>query len=508
MINVLIIGTEASSYIFDEKINPYFNKNLFSVTLENNKITNLSFVKYKNKKFDVIIFDLVLDAIETSMDILKPKLINSLQKLENQFTNTKIIYNQIKYGDKTLIDNVWDYDNVHPIDSFISKYSSYAWERNKKLSVIDDFVKSNFSFNVMYYDNEISGVEFNNKETKKEFTYNENFYLEKLTSLYLILQGYDGIPLISILNFPNITDQSFEADILLVKGIDLYSRESKEKTTFLKRIMLQDFILDGRYGKTARFVRRTKFYRSKYSIVNNVYHILEYPKKNKNNNGIDKIIFYFYGLNWHFDPNGSEIFSPSYLHPHLDKSIVPDTLIIRIADVNAFLGSWYHNTDNNPNFENNVQKLIRFYQEKYDVLDENVVLFGVSRGGHASLYYGKKMDLPVISVAPPLDIKLFWNNENWHDYNDLWTDNLNFFLEEKHQCYPKVVIDDESVSKTFLPLSRIRDSTTYLFNLKRNEKIEHGQVAGLSVPLQYSLLNGLLMGYVTNESLKNWLNGN
>lgn len=503
MLNVLILGTEATSYIFNSQVNPYFDERYFNVEInKEQQITKIDLKDYQYQKIDIIIFDVIIDTINREINDLKNELKKFIFNLRSQFSDSLILYNQTRYAKKALVNNNWDFDNEHPIDSFLPNYSSYAWERNKNLKIIDDFIINEFGIKYIEYNENCSGLEYNSDRTRKIFTYNESYYLQKFMGFYQVVDSAI-LPSVSTAKFPD-DDVNFRSDILLVNNLLLEDLTKNIKTyDYVNKFLLNDYVLDGRFGRTVRFIKRKCFYRKEFSEQCDVYHIVQTPTGNKLNSGINKIVFYFCGLDWRFNPNGRELYAPTYLHRDLMRSLVPDTLVVRIADVNLLWGSWYHNTYNYPDYEKNVINLISYYKNLYNVSTENLILFGVSRGGHAALYYSKILDLPAVCVAPPIDLIKFRNGKKWYDYYDYWWYEHIFdvFIGEKHQKYPKVIIDDESIQSTFVPLSTINDSTTHLINLGREEAIKHGKVAGLSVPLQYSLVNGLLMGYINNNSL-------
>lgn len=504
MLNILILGTEATSYIFNSKVDPYFDERNFKVDVcDIQQVTNIDLNLYINKEIDIIIFDVIMDVIIYQWgNDLKNKLQKFVFSLREKFPKAQIIYNQTRYATKTLIDNDWDFKNEHPIDSFIPNYSSYAWNRNNKLESIDDLIINDIGVAYIKYEFSCSGLEYNSGDTRKIFTFNESYYLQKLMCFFKIVDS-DSTPHITETSFPN-NELDFDSDILLINNLLLNELKTNEMTyQFIQEILLHDFVLDGRYGRTVRFIKRKLFYRPEFQTIFGINHIIEFPTKNKVNVGINKVVFYFCGLDWRFNPNGRELFAPSYLHRDLMRSLMPDTLVVRIADVNLLWGSWYHNTSNYPEYEKNIIALIKYYQDLYQVSDSHTMLFGVSRGGHAALYYSKIIDLPVVSVAPPIDVILFRDFKRWYDFYNLWwkKDILKNFLIERNQIYPKVIIDDASVKSTFDPLKLINDSRTFLFNLGRKTTIKHGKVAGLSVPLQYSLINGIVSGFININSL-------
>lgn len=505
MLNILIVGTEATSYVFRHDTNEYFDDRDMNIQfLSEQQISKIDFEKISKNSYDIIVFDMIMGVINEDENEL-PTIINKLvHQFEQFFPKSKLIYNQTRYADKTLIDNKWDFNNEHPITSFISNYNSYFKKRNELLENIDRIIIDQYHIDYLPYSNGKYGLKYYNNGLVRIFNYSQAYYVEKISRFYELTQGYNGIPSSTRLIYPEPYER-VTSDILLVDRFNLNNvANNSELYRYAHKIILDDYVLDGMFGQTARFILRNKFYRSLMENKFNINYVMETPKGNKNNLGIKNIVFYFYGLNWQFDPNGREHFSPSYLHPNLYRSLVPDTVIIRIVDVNLITGSWYRNTPNNINYEDNIKNLITYFREKYNVTRKNTLLFGVSRGAYASLYYAKLLDLPSVCVAPPIDVSLFRNNKQSDDFYDIWYQSSNFFKTEKHQKYPKIVIDDATVNNTFIPIKEIKDSTTFLFNLNRSVPIKHNVVSKLSVPLQYSLINGLIIGYINKDSLKKW----
>lgn len=80
--------------------------------------------------------------------------------------------------------------------------------------------------------------------------------------------------------------------------------------------------------------------------------------------------------------------------------IPQNTYILRVADVGGVVGNFYMNTTFSPNIENNIQKLILYILEKYSISQEDVVLYGASKGGTAALYHGILGAYKAVAVDP------------------------------------------------------------------------------------------------------------
>ena len=67
---------------------------------------------------------------------------------------------------------------------------------------------------------------------------------------------------------------------------------------------------------------------------------------------------------------------------------MPNTYIIRMADVSDAFGSHGLNTKFDENIEDNIQRFIKSLMSIYDVDKKNVVICGASSGGTGAVYHG------------------------------------------------------------------------------------------------------------------------
>ena len=84
----------------------------------------------------------------------------------------------------------------------------------------------------------------------------------------------------------------------------------------------------------------------------------------------------------------------------ISKYIPSNTYVLRISDIGSIVGSFYMNNNFNDKVEINIQDLIRFVLNKYDISQENLVLYGVSKGATAALYHGILGNYKSIAVDP------------------------------------------------------------------------------------------------------------
>lgn len=84
----------------------------------------------------------------------------------------------------------------------------------------------------------------------------------------------------------------------------------------------------------------------------------------------------------------------------INKYIPKNTYILRIADIGGILGSFYMNSNFDPLFEDKIQALIARIVATYNISDEDVLLYGVSKGGTGALYHGILSKYKTVAVDP------------------------------------------------------------------------------------------------------------
>lgn len=84
----------------------------------------------------------------------------------------------------------------------------------------------------------------------------------------------------------------------------------------------------------------------------------------------------------------------------LQKYLPPGTAVLRIADFGGVVGGYYLNSHGLPDNERNVQALIRNVLAGLGLCDDDVVLYGPSKGGSAALYHGMLGGFRVVATDP------------------------------------------------------------------------------------------------------------
>src|SRR5699024_12508775 len=77
---------------------------------------------------------------------------------------------------------------------------------------------------------------------------------------------------------------------------------------------------------------------------------------------------------------------------------------MHIMDLNVSHGSHYINTINYSEYEQHIQQTILHVKNSLEVDENNIVFYGVSKGGTGALFHGSIMDKKRLAVDPILNI--------------------------------------------------------------------------------------------------------
>lgn len=193
------------------------------------------------------------------------------------------------------------------------------------------------------------------------------------------------------------------------------------------------------------------------------------PLKDKQYSISDKGIVYEYVNSEHnIDKKLLVIFSQIPIDPHsaslnryfsrsfstLEKYVGKNVSTLRIADIGGITGAFYLNTIGLPNNELNVQSLIKKIASDNNISEDNIVLYGASKGGTAAMYHGLSCKFKVVAVDPILDDEYYLSQHNdLHLIDGIFPDTKkNKFcklLEEKISDLPDIKVITSKNSEQF-----------------------------------------------------------
>ncbi len=241
---------------------------------------------------------------------------------------------------------------------------------------------------------------------------------------------------------------------------------------------------------------------------NNTFYTLDKPISNSSSN--NRLLVVFSSIaDLPFNASISRrVFFKNY--STIAKYIPKNTYILRIADLGGVLGSFYLNSNADPDFENKVQSLIHKIQEESRVSDNKTVLYGGSKGATGALYHGIKMGLKTLSVDPIVSDDFYIKKHNDRHFvegafpqckQDKFNELMN---EEKHKKldFIKVVTSINSEQYGYIEsivFSKNKSINSYIF---RNPNIkEYEDLYNETLSFATTVLNNLFYDIAADKSL-------
>lgn len=84
----------------------------------------------------------------------------------------------------------------------------------------------------------------------------------------------------------------------------------------------------------------------------------------------------------------------------LDRSVSGHTAVLRIADIDGVVGAYYLPTTRDPQAAQHIQNLIEHVAENMGLGADQIVTYGVSKGGTGALYHGLLLESHTVAVDP------------------------------------------------------------------------------------------------------------
>jgi hypothetical protein len=295
---------------------------------------------------------------------------------------------------------------------------------NQALEKLDTFASTLVP--VLSFDFEESFADLENPIKQWWFYYNDNYYQDAFIQLEDIVRQKRGgmMP-----KFKTRTELSLEENWNEISDVDeilvsykedtkniLSTRRNDFSRNQIQKLAASGYILHGSYAQNARFIKRKQFFTNRLSQYGDVYYDVELPEKKRQTAKPNKLLISFLTLPHKSDMRSNDALKRYYYYSHfktLSKSVSKDTIIVRVADANLILGSFYTNTLHFPDYEEQVQELIKYLMKKYEVVSENVVLYGVSRGGVGVLIHSALGNYKGLAVDPVVNGT--WHFEHWKD---------------------------------------------------------------------------------------------
>lgn len=183
----------------------------------------------------------------------------------------------------------------------------------------------------------------------------------------------------------------------------------------------------------------------------------------------------------------------------IQRSLVKNVFVLRLADLNLSHGSYYSNTENYPDYEEQIQGLIKYICNEYDIKQNNVVLYGGSKGGAGALLHGAIGDYKVVAGDPIINTYLY-DKKDWHFVKNFKVEDLTdkIINYAKNNDTKKYIFASSVLKFNFDVISNLAEQSNNLIkvvDLSNDEMIKkHPQITSQSVPEQITLINLLFDG--------------
>lgn len=232
-----------------------------------------------------------------------------------------------------------------------------------------------------------------------------------------------------------------------------------------------------------------------FSWFNRVAYKLEIPSE-INNSKKNSLIVMFMSADGFKSPVAIERFSSKSQQNGLSKQVDVDNLfVLRISDSNWINGSWYRNTENYKNYQDEVNRLIKSVAHEHHVDDQCIVLYGTSRGGAGVFLYSMLYGYKGVAIDPLISTEFRKENRYLQfDYMKGFIEQLNLSVIPNKEL--KIITSDQS-SYIYPWISKIDMNLFDIYNLSENIGVSdsgnyHAAFIAKSYPLAIHLIQVLL----------------
>lgn len=291
-----------------------------------------------------------------------------------------------------------------------------------------------------------------------------------------------------------IVVRTFQNDNLLV-----LAQKFQNAYKMYKNLLKNDYILYFHDKEQSFFCRRPLFeylWKRKDLIKEgNLFYTLDEQPENKKTSLQKKKLLVVFSCMPAIEKQGSysstdRCFASSF--PSIARSLVKDVLIMKIMDLNLTHGSHYISTLNYPEMESDVQNAIKKVALDQEIKQDNIVLYGSSKGGTGALYHGSLTDYKVLTVDPIISMEEYNNKKDNHFLKDLrkvdLTEDINKNLEKCSKR--KYIICNKNVEFNYKKIKELDSSKVRVLSIKDDTVNYHHEVSKNTVPEQLAILNG------------------
>lgn len=299
-----------------------------------------------------------------------------------------------------------------------------------------------------------------------------------------------------------ITNYNFDKIIIDLENNENILKLSKKRPLLhklYKELMKEDFMFYFHSGTKSYFVKRklikNLWHRTDLIQFGDLFYTIELPPEKRRNNLIPlRLVVMFSSMTAdnYYSPNiGLRCFMKNF--PTIQSSIVKNTIVMRIMDVNLSHGSHYINTNNYPDFENNIQEAIVKVMTEYNIHKDDVVLYGASKGGTGALYHSMLGDYKSISIDPIISLKQY--NDEMNDAHYLKGLRKESLLDDLLKLgradfeYDKIVIGCPMVPFNYNLFIQVKNKNVVVHEILDREIKSHPDISPNCISEQVTFIN-------------------
>lgn len=431
-------------------------------------------------------------------DLTLQQFRNFEARVKDLAPQTKMVVNAPKFASRMSKDGeiADSYDEaLYPFnDKQINSYNR-VWKK------IDQMLE-NSGVSLIRFDDQFDASESTVKKPWYYY-YNQNYYTDALSQIEEFAQANNLGPTITRLDINQLSSpESYHQDVILLdvpksgKDLRIFRNNSTAKQV-LREFAHADYTVDGRVGKAFRLITRKRLGKRNHQKYKDV-HFRVIPPKDEFEYGDHRLLVRFLSFGPSYRSLSNFVFNRNFFRDFstLKDSVVKNTYILEIGDVNLINGSFYANTPNFPEFESQIQELIEKFRKLYQVKRINVVMYGASRGGMGALLHGAIGDYKFLAADPVFNEKAYLTTGDPHflkgnrisDFTSRISKLLNLYSNKDNG----IVLGSSNIGITFSNHMRLPLGSITLLDYEVNV-FDHTLFNVKTVPIQLSFVNHLLI---------------
>ena len=239
-----------------------------------------------------------------------------------------------------------------------------------------------------------------------------------------------------------------------------FSRRNRYINELLIKLATKGFFLVSSSNGNSRFEKFTTakefkpfVKRDNIQIYNNIYYTLEEPKLKFASNRLIVVFSSVADRAFNADIATRNFFVN---FETIYKYIPQNCYILRVSDIGGVIGNFYMNTTFSNTIEDDIQGLLNYILETYNINKKDVVLYGSSKGATASLYHGILGNFRAICVDPVVS----------DEYHELYSGDSHFTKPcGEYKIYPQTKQDKFS---KFIQNREIEKDSIYIIYSKQS----------------------------------------